>query len=228
MQIIELKLKTDHLDAQRAFFTEVLRLPLLDSTADSVAFQAGSSRLVFERETGWKGVYHFAFDVPENQLQLAKNWLETRVPISREGSDEIVHFEQWNAHAFYFFDPEENILEFIARHNQPNASDRPFDEGSILSISEIGLTAENVPETVEAIDSALGVGVYSGAGGDQFTAVGDELGLFITVKRGRNWFASRNKPAELCPVTVTIADERDQSFDVPGLPYHISMKASHL
>lgn len=222
MKIIEVRLKTGDLYAQRLFYQQVLGLPLLDETADLITFQAGASRLTFELEADFQGMYHLAFDIPENQIKPARNWLAARAPISREGDEDIVHFPHWNAHSLYFFDPAGNVLEYIARHNQPNASDRLFSEASLLSISEIGLASDDVEQTVETLHEGFGLGVYNGPAGETFAAVGDELGLFIVVKRGRIWFSSRNNPAELWPMTVTIAGNSGQHVHLPGLPCHIN------
>ncbi len=69
----------------------------------------------------------FAFNIPENQFREAKAWLASRVEIARpNGSDEIF-YDDWNAHAVYFPDPGGNLVEFIARHNLPDRSEREFN-----------------------------------------------------------------------------------------------------
>ncbi|MBZ0282823.1 MAG: VOC family protein [Anaerolineae bacterium] len=222
MRIVELRLHTADLNAQRAFYAETLGLPLLDSSSEMLTFQAGNTRLIFERDSQ-AGPYHFGFDIPENQFEDAIRWLEKRTSLAFKDGEVRFHFPNWNADAVYFYDPAGNILEFIARHNQPNATDRPFDENSILSVSEIGLATDDVKGTVEAINSALGIGVYDGAGSQNFTAVGDELGLFITVKRGRIWSPETGIVADFQPVQVTIIGEPEGDFSVPGLPYQVRM-----
>lgn len=47
--------------------------------------------------------------------------------------------------------------------------------------------------------------IYDGAGSDTFTALGDEHGLFIIVKRGRIWFPDTGIPAELVPLKVAVS-----------------------
>ena len=47
---------------------------------------------------------------------------------------------------------------------------------------------------VKGLCDTLGVTVYDGEGGDMFTAVGDELGLFIVVKQGRIWYPETGIP----------------------------------
>ena len=67
----------------------------------------------------------------------------------------------------------------------------------------------------------VGMTVYDGAGSDTFSAVGDELGLFIVVKEGRNWYPETGISAGLHPVSVTLVDQEIGEYCVPGLPYHI-------
>jgi hypothetical protein len=65
------------------------------------------------------------------------------------------------------------------------------------------------------------VSVYDGAGSDTFTAVGDEDGLFIVVKRGRIWYPETGVAADVYPVAVTLANTRVSEYNVPDLPYII-------
>lgn len=223
MKISEVRLKTGDLPGLQAFYEGVLGLPVVEAAADTLAFQVGSSRLVFELEAGFQGVYHFAFDIPENQIDAAREWLDARVPIARGATrnTDIVHFPNWNAHSLYFFDPAGSILELIARHNQPNASTHPFSVGSLLSISEIGLVTDDVSQTRAELHAALGLEVYNGPAGDEFAAVGDELGLLIVVKRGRIWFSGGGSAAEVLPLSITLVGNTLQDVPLAGLPYHL-------
>src|SRR5437588_4830670 len=153
MKIDEVELLSGDVAALRDFYAGVLRLPT-QLAQDTLSVQAGSSRLTFRpAPTRWDGFYHFAFNIPENQVWEAKAWVLSRVPLIRDqaGQDEF-DFESWNAHSVYFRDPAGNILEFIVRHNLPNRADRPFDERGILYISEIGIASEDVLETVHMLE----------------------------------------------------------------------------
>ena len=204
MQIRELQLGTSALAQQYDFYTRVFGFPVLQETPDMFVLQVGVSRLTFTRTNNEPGgIAHVAFNIPENQFLAAKQWLHERTPLFRntDGEDEFF-FEAWNAHALYFHDPDGNILELIARHTLPSASDRPFSQKSILNISEIGIVTEDVPAQVAAIKARVGASVYGGPGSDSFTPVGDEEGLFIVVKRGRMWFGDSGKAADRIPITV--------------------------
>src|SRR6185369_320094 len=158
----------------------------------------------------------------ENQIEEAAAWIAAKAKLAT--SNGLTIFKSgtgWNANMVYFYDAAGNILEFIARHNQANASDEPFSEQSIISISEIGLAVVDVEQTVKWLCDTLGVTVYDGAGSNSFSAVGDESGLFIVVKQGRVWYPETGIAARLNPVSVTLIGDRTDEYIVPGLPYHI-------
>jgi catechol-2,3-dioxygenase len=221
MQIHELRLKTADLNLQRDFYARSLRLPIVSQRTHSLTIQVGRSILVFEQEDGWQGRYHFAFNVPENQFSAAKAWITQRTSLARLNEDDEFHSAGWNADMLYFYDAAGNILELIARHTLSNASETPFTENSLLSISEIGLATDDVERTVGDLCRSLNVPVYDGQGSDSFTAVGDEDGLIIVVKRGRVWYPETGVHADLYPVTVTLLDEIARVCVLPGLPYDI-------
>jgi catechol-2,3-dioxygenase len=223
MKLFELQLKIGDLVEARHFYHDILNLPVLLETPDVLALQVGSTRLIFERVVGWQGKYHFAFDVPENQINEATAWITGKAKLATLNGQTIFNSShKWNANMVYFYDPAGNILEFIGRHNQPNASTEPFSERSIIAISEIGLVTRDVQQTVKWLGDTLGMSVYDGAGSDSFSAVGDESGLFIVVRSGRVWYPETGIPAGLNPVSVTLMDGKIGEYDIPGLPYHIT------
>ena len=221
MRITELRLKTGDLSNQREYYAHILRLPVIAEKSTWLAIQAGGTKLVFEYEEGWRGRYHFAFDVPENQFEAAKAWITRRTSLVKLDGTDAYYSTGWNAHNLYFYDAAGNILEFIARHNQPNASSQPFSERSLLYVSEIGLATDDVAATVDDLCTTLGLEVYVGADSDSFTAVGGEDGLFIVVKRGRVWYPNTGIAADVLPVTVALANAPEAGYNPPDLPYTI-------
>ena len=222
MKLFELCLKTGDLAAARHFYHDVLNLPILEQTAQVLALQAGVTRLVFEYVPDWQGKYHFAFNIPENQITEAVAWISAKAPLATLNDKIIFNSSvRWNAHMVYFYDPAGNILEFIARHDLRNAASEPFSQWSILSISEIGLATGNVQQTVQWLCDTLGLTVYDGAGSDTFSAVGDEHGLLIVAREGRIWYPETGISAGLHPVDVTIAGRTAGSHTVSALPYRI-------
>lgn len=206
MHILDLQLVTPDLALQHTFYTQVIGLPVLQTTSESLTFQAGASRLTFT-EAPAQGSYHFAFNIPENQLASAKNWLNQRVSLLKDSAGvDTFYSENWNAHNVYFCDTAGNVLELIARHTAPDASDRPFDAASLLNISEIGIAADDVPAQIATIQAQIDAPIYRGPGSNTFSPIGDEHGLFIVVSHGRIWFPETGKPAEHLPVTVSVDD----------------------
>jgi catechol-2,3-dioxygenase len=205
MKIVELQLETHCLEELKQFYTEILELPLLEERKRTFSFQAGATKIRFcQAEPPEKPFYHFAFNIPENQLKEAKKWLSGRTTlIEKDGRDEF-RFENWNADAVYFYDPGGNIVEFIARHSLTNRSDEKFSAQSILCVSEIGYVVEDVRLFSEHIKEELNLELWDGDE-QQFAAVGDEEGLLIVVPVNRGWFPV-DKPAEIHPVTVDVGN----------------------
>ena len=111
------------------------------------------------------------------------------MPISE--TEEIADFDSWKAKAFYFKDNNENILEFIARYNLKDNYTKPFGSDAILSISEIGIVVDDVVTTRQSISFQYNVPIFSQPPlPENFTALGDDHGLFILSKRGREWYAT--------------------------------------
>jgi catechol-2,3-dioxygenase len=206
MKILELTVQTAALEPQSTYYGAVLGLPVLEHSPSQIAFQAGETRLVFEKAADSANKrYHFAFNIPENQLDLAKTWILERAPLLKSGDGaDTFHSQGWNSDGVYFCDPAGNILEFIARHTLDNARAGEFTNRNILSVSEIGLATENVQALAAQLCENLGLTVYDGAGSETFTAVGDENGLLIIVRQGRQWYPNLVTPAEFLPLRVKV------------------------
>jgi catechol-2,3-dioxygenase len=226
VHILELRLTTDDLPRVRDFYLNTLAFPLVEETPGSLTLGAGETRLVFEQ--GEAACYHVAFNIPENQFGEAKRWVANRVPLLTFQGKNEVHWSAWDAHALYFFDPAGNIMEFIARHRLPNATNQPFSGKSIRQVSEIGLPVANVRQASETLQAELGVGVFDAGDGETFTALGGDYGLFITVKRGRAWFPTSDQFADFYPMTMTLHGAADKQVTLPDLPYRIEVKQSIL
>ncbi len=196
MRIHELRLPTTDLPAQLAFYRDVLSLPIVASTAEHFAVQAGTTRLIFTAEGDAAPVYHFAFNVPRNQFASARAWIEARVPLILDANGAPTwHSDGWNADILYFYDPAGNILEFIARQTLDDERPAPFTSDDIQCISEIGLAVDDVQAAVADLSTRLLLPVYDGAGSDSFSALGDEHGLLIVVRKGRAWYPTQDRVA---------------------------------
>lgn len=225
MKIAELHLVTNHLSAQRAFYHDLLEFPLVAETPTSFTVQVGASTMTFGATAEpLPSIYHVAFNIPENQLALAKGWLGARAPLLQNGDSDEWHFADWNAHTIYYLDTDGNILELIARHNLPTASAAPFTWRSLLSVSEIGLSAPDVRTLYQQLNRELGVERWRG-NETNFAAVGDEEGLFILALNGRPWNGNAS-PAQPLPTTVVLRGAGDRTMTFADLPYQIRVCSS--
>jgi catechol-2,3-dioxygenase len=220
MNILELQLPSANLPAAQAFYSDLLGLPLVFHEPERIGLRIGRSVLVFYHQQDFTGRYHLAFDVPNNQLDRAKTWLEQRTALlSAADGTVIYHGHDWNSDQFYFLDPAGNILELIARHTANTASDDVvFSSNSILAITEIGLASPDVPATAAWLQTQLGLPSHRNHS-DSFSPIGDETGLFIVVKTGREWFPSSGVMAVPLPVEVVLEGTPAVALQMPDLPY---------
>ncbi|MDQ2785591.1 MAG: hypothetical protein M3Y58_11395 [Chloroflexota bacterium] len=108
-EITALRLLTAHLDAQRAFYTETLGLPLVAQAADRFTVRAGATRLTFAA-SDTDARYHFAFNIPRNTLLQAKTFLAARVPLLSKSDQNQFHSDDWDADMVYFADTDYSSL----------------------------------------------------------------------------------------------------------------------
>ena len=184
-----------------------------------MTLQAGETALTFRRgEAG--AVYHFAFNVHPTRFERARAAMAAITPLLHDGDgQEVFDFRSWNARACYFYDPAGNIVELIARSDL-SAAPVPRDPG-FMSVSEIGLVADDVPALTARITRDLVLPIYRESAGDTFAAIGDEEGLLILAQRGRIWYPETGKasvPAPLaCEVQIGSA-----KWQMQGPPYQFS------
>lgn len=202
MNIETLLLKTGRLSAQRAFYTDTLGLPLVSEDGASFTVRVGSSRLTFEHDPSFDSFYHFAFAIPENQVREARAWLSARLTLlTDERGEDVFPSDLFVSDNVYFDDADGNIVEFIARHELPGASDVGFGPERLLHVSEMGLVVPDVPASVQRLRERHGLSPYR-AESATFSAVGAITGMFIVVPEGRGWFPV-GRPARPAPFTLT-------------------------
>ena len=176
-----------------------------------VSFQIGQSTLIFELNNDLKNpIYHYAFNIPSNQIEEAKEWLASRTTLVKdtEGND-LIDFSNWNARALYFYDSIGNIGELIARDDLDDYSETAFSSNSIYSISEIGLPVADVLNFKTQVQKHFDVPIYK-AGSAKFAPLGDEHGLFICVPLDRVWFPTTDLKSASFPVRVEIEGKSNE------------------
>jgi catechol 2,3-dioxygenase-like lactoylglutathione lyase family enzyme len=221
MNITYLELSSKDLPAQRDFYANILELPVtLDSAV--LEIKAGKTVLRFtQAPSEFMGAYHFAFNIPENQYQSAKQWITSRVPLLQDktGQEDFAS-QSWTSTSLYFLDAAGNILEFIARHNLQNTAAGEFNSSHILNVSEIGLPSEDVVALADQLCTQLGLSVFKQEPNESFTPVGDDDGLLILPVKDRIWMPDSGVPAKLLPVEVQ-GKSNGREWEVRGVPYEI-------
>jgi catechol 2,3-dioxygenase-like lactoylglutathione lyase family enzyme len=217
MKILELELLSDDILKTEVFYNEVLGLKTISKEDSSISFNAGSTKLTFRPSINVKPVYHFAFDVPNNKLFEAFDWIEKKTEIMYViPPDKIADFYNWNAKSFYFYDNNGNILEFIARNDSDNATQKAFDGASILSVSEIGVVSKNVVVQCDELFDKYGLTSYSKQPKlNKFIVLGTVTGLFILVEENRDWYPTDKKSKSFWTKIVFSNNGETQILEVP-------------
>ncbi len=188
MKIRRLTLFTPQLAAQRAFYTEVLELPLVEQQANWFEVQVGTSILRFEGRPA-SNPAHYAINIPSNQIEAAAEWLAARTELLAGPDGNRIHrFDNWDAWAVYFYDADGNIGELIARNRLGVHSDAPFSVPQLLHLSEAALGKVGLNSEIESLLNE-GMAIHSGSAG-RFCSMGDPEGLFILVNTAQKgtWF----------------------------------------
>lgn len=221
MKILKVELVSVDLAAQREFYANVLELPT-ELTSSGLTVQAGRTEILFKQApSDFEGAYHFAFNIPENQYQMARKWLTSRTPLLHDkNGKEDFDSQSWNSDSIYFLDAAGNILEFIARHTLQNGVNEDFYSRRILNVSEIGLPSQNVIGFANELCAHLGVSIYKQEPNETFTPVGDEDGLLILPIKDRIWMPDSGVPARLLPIRV-VGRTNEREWEISGVPYEI-------
>lgn len=208
MKIRELTLFTDRLKEQKHFYGEVLGFACVEESTDHIAFRAGASRLVFSRAGATEPV-HFAFIIPGNSYEQAREWLSARVEHLPFEGDDIIDFPNWNAKAQYFYDADKNIVEFIARRDVDAHLEGTFSADAIVRIGEVGLPSADPESLYEELNSLCPLPQYSGDF-KRFGAAGSPEGLFILVNPlEKDWFPTGDK---VKPAHVMVRGDHNFEF----------------
>jgi hypothetical protein len=222
MYITKLELYSIEVQAQREYYAHILELPA-ELTSSGLRVKAGETDMIFSQApSDFSGAYHFAFNIPSNQFESAREWISGRQALLRDSSGkEVFHSNAWDSDSIYFLDAAGNVLEFIARYTLQNPAEGAFDSRHILNVSEIGLPSEDVVGLANEICSKLEVSVYKQEPNDNFTPVGDENGLLILPKQDRIWMPDSGVPARMLPVRVR-GHANGMDWEVRGVPYEIA------
>lgn len=214
MQISEVHLLTNSLSETEFFYEKKLGLKVAAKSDELLCFQIGTSKLSFHlSDTIQKPIYHFAFDIPENKLLDALEWIRERAEVIPFETHEIIDFPNWHAKSFYFHDTNGNVLECIVRYDLKHISDEPYSSDSFLKISEIGIVVNDVLGFCDAINRQYGTDYFiMQPKRENFSVLGDNHGLFIVSGTNRNWFPTLQKAQPFWTKVIFQQDERLNEF----------------
>jgi len=195
MKILEIEIQTDNITETESFYSEILGLQLVNKNQNSISFKAGQSKLTFIKSDNINPKYHFAFNIPNNKLEEAILWAKSRLSLIENDENGIIaNFESWNANAIYFYDNNNNIVEFIARFDLENSTEKPFDISVIESISEIGIVTDKPLDLAETLIESYNLVYFNkSTKSEKFAALGNDNGLFIIVETNRKWYPTEQK-----------------------------------
>lgn len=214
MKIHSIQIETAALDPVIDFYYGRLGIPYI-ADGGKAFFQTGDSQLIFAKNPAFAGIYHFAFNIPCNQIREGMTWLERAgvVLIANEKGENQIDFPNWNAEAAYFFDPAGNIVELIARRDLQNESEHPFGPASLSEISEIGVVTDDVLAWNARAEADFGIFPFEKQKpSSDFSALGTDMGLFIVVPAGRKWFLT-DIPAVKAPLKARFENDKGEIFD---------------
>jgi len=216
MEIKLLTLQTNKLEMMKEFYTQHLGFSICGENPNAFQIQVGTSILEFTNEkVAGEPYYHFAFNIPANQFQVAKEWLKGKITLLLEDGEDEAYFSFWPAHACYFEDPAGNIVELIARTNENPNSESPFSVNSILNISEIGLIVKDATMVGERFKE---INIFDR---DNDPVTNSSLshiqdnnnGVFILLTSiNRKWLFSEKK-SEIFPMKITLGNQIVISVD---------------
>ena len=183
--LTHLSLQTPQPSRLQQFYTQTLGLPT-QKTAEGFDMIIGHTTIRW-RQAETATPYHYAINIPANQIQAALAWVQARVSVLPYKGEEIIDFQAWNAEALYFYDADHNIVELIARRNTQPEATTAFGIDQWLGVSEIGAPTTQLVAACDFLQQEAGLPWYSGDR-KRFAAIGDEAGLFILLDRSsRKW-----------------------------------------
>lgn len=203
MQLHRVTLKTNSIEKTKDFYKQILGLDVSIETNNSISFSVGSSTLSFELEENIDAFYHFAFNIAENKLEEAMQYIEQQgVAILDFKGERFADFTNWNAKSFYFHDNSKNIVELIARYDLGYTTNQPFDKNALKEISEIGFVVDDVKQAANKLQVQYDMRLFSkGPEKEDFMVLGDDHGLILLSATDRGWYPT-DAPATPYPISV--------------------------
>ena len=217
MILKEIALTCINFEKQVDFYQNTLGFKLNINENNSFELQTQQSKLVFIKDDIQKQNYHYAFLVCEKHFREALNYIKERnipiLPITSETNDRVNKEEVkvWNSgQSFYFYDADENILEFIFRPTLEHSSDKPFSLEEIISINEIGIPVKDPMQLAYTLMNDHSIVVpqnFINGFHETFCWFGGFDGTLLLVQHKRHWYPTA-LPAKLAKLEVVIEQDK--------------------
>ncbi|HSI70311.1 MAG TPA: VOC family protein [Gillisia sp.] len=221
MKIERLEIRSANVAEQLKFYRDLLELKTINYDGESFEMTVGYTQIKFSQ---YKGAtpYHIAIHIPDRQEEEALRWVKERIPVLKNNNEEIIDFSGWDAKSVYFYDKDENIMEFISRRRFNEAATPIFSDKSLLGVAEVGLATSDIKLKFDFLQKNCGLEVFDG-NFEKFCAIGDDKGLLITInKELKEWFPTKDK-AYASPFSIWFSHgkeicalkfEEDQLYDL--------------
>ena len=214
MKILRIVLETVNIGEMKEFYTEIMEMQIVREKEGFFTVRAGNTHITFLQSVGDDvPLYHFAlrtnlafYDYMFNKLTNHK------VNIIPDSDGQLNGY--WKGKRVYFTDPNGNILEILERENQCE------NRNGWVDVCEIGFPSESVQSMSEFLSKIHNL---NQSDSDTFRFYGDELGTFVLVKEGRNWYPT-GRPATIHPLVVEVEGEQYQELKHSSLPYTVKVK----
>jgi len=191
MEIKSLTIFSKQIEKQKDFYSNILEFSYSDTT-NGFFISTQKNKLQFEKSEK-HFYYHFAFLIPTGSIDQAIDFLEQKcITLLKHKGQKIIQFDSGSA--IYFYDKDENIVEFIERPLLKNYHNGQFSIKSVIKLNEIGLPHKNALLMSDTLVTKYGITPLSTHNfSSSFCWVGDHNGVIIVTKKGRNWLPT-NKP----------------------------------
>ncbi|QCR31265.1 VOC family protein [Lysinibacillus sp. SGAir0095] len=221
MKINKVTLYTHDLEGMENFYCTILGFKRLKKSSTVLEIKIGESILAFELSLpDEKTQYHFAFNIPSNLFKEAKEWIQLYTPLLKHNGQDEVYFERINAQSLYFYDPDENVVELIARHSlNPKIHVNQFNADEILNIGEMNLTTEYLIHVGEMLIT-LGIPVRNNEKLNEtslnFMGESKDDAYILLGPARRNWYFS-TKVAVVSRIRLVVNNQLQLEIDKNGL-----------
>jgi catechol 2,3-dioxygenase-like lactoylglutathione lyase family enzyme len=215
MKIYQINVRCFDILQMKRFYTETLEMPIISESASHFSVMAGTSKLVFEQDTKTP-YYHLCFRTCSDFFDHMYQKLMKKNLLLPDEQGEFSLF--WQGKQAYFTDPDGNILELLER---PFYWEGDAPDFGWYDIGEIGMPVKEISD----MQNKLGPYIQDQqkSTNETFAFYGDQEGVFVLVKEGRNWYPTERR-ATIHPIKAIVSGVEEGHFVHQDLPYEIIIR----